>query len=961
MPRRLPARRARRAPTPRHCHLRLEALGERITPNGGGLDPSFGVGGKVVTAIGTGAAEGLPVAVDGAGRIVLDGAASNGTNNDFAVARYNPDGTLDTTFAGTGTVLTPIGPGNDIAYAVAIDSTDRIVAGGIASNGSNFDFALVRYNRDGTLDTSFGTGGKVTTSVSGGDDYLRAIAIDPAGNIVVAGYAVGAGGNEDFAVARYTTAGLLDTSFGTGGIVTTPIGTGNDEAFGLALDGSGRPVLVGQCMVGGNWKYGIARFTATGALDTTFGTGGKVILSFGSGDDRGIGLAVDASDRIIVAGQPQTGATTYAVGVARLTSQGALDSSFGSGGEVITPVGAIHDGGGQVVFDKSGRIVVGGTSFNGSDFDFSLERYNQDGTLDNSFGNGGTLSTDFSEGTASSDVNWGMTIDAAGRIIEGGYAAPHGTNEFALARFLPDNLPPVVTTTAGTNTYVEDAAPVAIDAGLTLTDDFDTSLVGASVSIATYQPGEDALAFTPQLGIASSFDAALGVLTFTGTASIASYQALLRSVTYADTSESPDKSPSTITFTADDGSSTNHVGLANRVMIVDAQNDAPVLVDDAVLPAVLQATADPPGRKIVALFAGLVTDPDQRDSLAGVAVVGNPADGEEGSWQYSTDGTNWFPVGTAGDGPTALALSAETELRFLPAPWFDGDPKPLTVRAVDLTFAGPFTAGGTRQTIDTLANGGTTAISVNTAGVVTTVWPNSVGGAWLSPGGNLIVEGTAGNDTITVSPAKDRSKLAVTLNRVLLDTFPLASVTGQIDVRAGAGADRVTFSPKVTKPALIDGGPGNDTVTGGAGNDTLLGESGNDRLVGGAGNNLLVGGDGNDVLTGGAGRDVLIGGAGADTLAGGSGDDLLIACPTIYDADLTGLTNIVTEWTSGNPYGQRITDLTNGVNGTVLTAATVQNDFTKDTLSGKKGNDWFIVSAGDKTDAVSGETTTVIP
>jgi Ca2+-binding RTX toxin-like protein len=342
-----------------------------------------------------------------------------------------------------------------------------------------------------------------------------------------------------------------------------------------------------------------------------------------------------------------------------------------------------------------------------------------------------------------------------------------------------------------------------------------------------------------------------------------------------------------------------------------------------------------------------------------VAVVGNPADGEEGTWQYSTDGANWFPVGTVGDGPTALALSAATALRFLPAPWFDGDPKPLTVRTVDSTFAGPFTVGGTRQTIDTSTNGGTTAISANTAAVVTTVWPNMVGGAWLSPGVNLIVEGTAGNDQIAVGPAKDRTKLAVTLNRVLLGTFPLASVTGRIDVRAGTGADRVTISPKVTKPALIDGGPGNDTLTGGAGNDTVLGESGNDRLVGGAGNNVLVGGDGNDVLTGGTGLDVLIGGAGADKLTGGAGDDLLIGGPTDFDADLSALANIVNEWTSGASYSDRILHLTGtpgGANGsTVLSSATVQDDGVKDVLMGGKGTDWFVVSALDKFDLKTDE------
>jgi hypothetical protein len=233
-----------------------------------------------------------------------------------------------------------------------------------------------------------------------------------------------------------------------------------------------------------------------------------------------------------------------------------------------------------------------------------------------------------------------------------------------------------------------------------------------------------------QPGIAASVDAALGVLTFNGTPGIATYQSLLQSVTYADTSESPDESPRTITFTSDDGINTNHVGSASRVMIVDAQNDAPVLVDDAVLPAVLQATADPPGRKVVALFAGLVADSDPRAYLSGIAVVANAADpAAEGSWQYSTDdGTTWYDIVTVGDDATALALSAATRIRFLPVATFTGRPNPRSVRALDDTFAGSFTAGAARRTLDPLPNGGTTAVSAAPAGIGTTVFASPVGG-----------------------------------------------------------------------------------------------------------------------------------------------------------------------------------------------------------------------------------------
>jgi hypothetical protein len=211
--------------------------------------------------------------------------------------------------------------------------------------------------------------------------------------------------------------------------------------------------------------------------------------------------------------------------------------------------------------------------------------------------------------------------------------------------------------------------------------------------------------------------------------------------------------------------------------------------------------------------------------------------------------------------------------------------------------------------------------------------------------GDLLVGGTAGSDAIAVAPSKDLSQIIVTLNKAVAGTFPAASVTGKIVVHGLSGNDTIGVSTKLTKPAW------------------LFGEAGNDKLTGGGGNNLLVGGDGNDTLAAKAGTNVMIGGNGADKLTGGSGDDLLIAGPTAYDADAAGLANIFNEWTSGLAYNQRIADLTAGVSGTMLTAATVSDDGVKDTLAGKKGADWFIVSATDKVsdlDAKLSEVKTVI-
>ncbi|MGA9109772.1 MAG: delta-60 repeat domain-containing protein, partial [Smithella sp.] len=186
----------------------------------GSLDTTFGTGGIVTTPIGSYDAYAYALAIQSDGRIVVSGYSSNGSNYDFALVRYNTDGSLDTTFGTGGIVITPMGSGYDIAYALAIQSDGRILAAGNSYNGSNYNFALVRYNTNGSLDTTFGTGGIVTTSIGTGDSEALALGIQSDGNILAAGKSPD-GSNNDFALVRYNTNGSLDTTFGTGGIVTT--------------------------------------------------------------------------------------------------------------------------------------------------------------------------------------------------------------------------------------------------------------------------------------------------------------------------------------------------------------------------------------------------------------------------------------------------------------------------------------------------------------------------------------------------------------------------------------------------------------------------------------------------------------------------------------------------------------------------------------------------------------------
>jgi VCBS repeat-containing protein len=394
------------------------------------------------------------------------------------------------------------------------------------------------------------------------------------------------------------------------------------------------------------------------------------------------------------------------------------------------------------------------------------------------------------------------------------------------------------------------------------------------------------------------------------------------------------------TFAASDGALTSNT--ATVAITVTPGNDAPVLTGGAILDGVVEADADPLGQTVETLFGRLVNDTDAGDSLAGIAVVGTTPNTDHGSWEYSTDGgANWFEIGTVGNS-TALALAADTMIRFLPALGFSGDPAPLVVRAIDSSFPGPFTDGATRATVDVATAGGTTAFSAATATLQSPV--ASVSGAWLSDTGNVYVTGTSGNDTIVVRQATP-GRVLVVLNGAVIGDFPRTQVTGRLRVRGMDGNDQFKVSVRMANPADLYGGLGNDTLIGGSRSDRLFGEAGADSLRGRGGNDVLVGGDGNDTLGGGADRDVFIGGMGADYVLGAWGSDLLIGGSTDFEHNPTALTAIATEWASSSSYEDRVAHLTTtsgGQNGTTyLNATNVHDDGVADVVKGGSGRDWF--------------------
>src|SRR5205823_7151886 len=294
---------------------------------------------------------------------------------DIAVARYNTDGSVDLTFGSGGRVLTDF-DGDDAAFALAVHPDGKIVVAGVSTGGGTMDFALARYDSDGTLDATFGSGGRVVTDL-GGQDEAFALVVQPDGRLVATGASTAAG-SLDFALARYNTDGTLDATFGAAGQVVTDFGPafvgsdpsncalpiadfhGTDIAFALALQLDGKLVAAGVS----TGDFALARYNADGSLDTTFGTCGRVITDFAGDDAAASALVVQPDGKLVAAGRRSVAQTSFSL--ARYASDGTLGPIFGTGGRVVMEVGTDAEGSALVLQPDDGRLVVAGAA--GGDF-----------------------------------------------------------------------------------------------------------------------------------------------------------------------------------------------------------------------------------------------------------------------------------------------------------------------------------------------------------------------------------------------------------------------------------------------------------------------------------------------------------------------------------------------------------------------------------------------------------------
>ena len=404
----------------------------RLTASGA-LDTAFSADGKQTIDFGSSTDVGYGVVVDSLNRIVVAGYSNQGSSNDFAVARLTTSGSLDATFDSDGKLTTDFGrPANDFAYdVVAYQSSGKLIAVGTSEG----DMVAVRYNVDGSLDTTFGTDGKVRIDFGNNED-AQGVAVDSLDRIIVAGRIQAGSGGDDFAVARLTASGALDTAFSGDGKQTIDFSSTSEVGWAVAVDSLNRIVVAGNSNQGGStgYDFAVARLTTSGALDTSFSADGKQTIDFGSSDDSGYGVAVDSLDRIVVAGRTyQGGSTSNDFALARLTTSGALDTSFSADGKQTYDFGNNDDAAQDVAVDSLGRIVVSGYSYQSTTYyDFAVARLTTSGGLDATFDSDGKQTIDFGNTT---DFAYGVAIDSLDRIIVAGASSQGSTGyDFAVAQ-----------------------------------------------------------------------------------------------------------------------------------------------------------------------------------------------------------------------------------------------------------------------------------------------------------------------------------------------------------------------------------------------------------------------------------------------------------------------------------------------------------------------------------------------
>lgn len=405
--------------------IALAAAASPVSAAPGDLDPSWSGDGRLVADPTATFDPTYGVAVQDDGKVVVVGFSAG----RIFVARYLTDGTLDATFSGDGKVVTDLGPGSDGGVDVAIQADDKIV---VAGNRNMFSgavrFALVRYDPDGTLDTTFSGDGRVSVDFPGAEEDVREVAIQDDGRIVVAGESRPGQGHSLTAVARYTAGGAPDPTFSGDGFRAVDVGVGYEGGQGLAVQPDGRILVTSGLRGPGTppeWRTSILRFTVNGQLDPTWSGDGRVVRSVIAGfeDLHAMGLADDGT--VLVAGE---GAGRLLL--QRYLADGTPDDTFAGDGVQVTNLPGGAEWITSLARQADGKVVVAGGMAGGGGRSF-VARYLIDGTLDTGYSGDGFTPLDFSAGR---DLAMDLALQADEAAVIAATVADD--RRYGIARFL---------------------------------------------------------------------------------------------------------------------------------------------------------------------------------------------------------------------------------------------------------------------------------------------------------------------------------------------------------------------------------------------------------------------------------------------------------------------------------------------------------------------------------------------
>ncbi len=414
------------------------------------LDTTFGpnANGIVTTILNTSSSIG-GITTNASGQIIAVGSTYINNVQNLVAARYNSNGAIDTTFATSGVFTSLANSTSAVANAVTVDSSSRIIIVGGNANA----VVVIRLTTTGVLDSTFGTGGIVTLTPGGNVGEASSVIIDANGKILICGAS-----NSQMLIARFNTNGTIDTTFNTTGYNLVTV-NGNDTGNSITIDQNAKIVIGGSTIGGGGTNFSIVRLTSAGVVDTTFGTSGSVVTQIPSENNNSVqSIMIDSSNRIIAAGYGSVPGTNAVFALARYSNAGVIDTTFGTGGTgiVTTSIGVVAQIFGATL-DQSGNIFTAGLSDN----QVAAARYTPNGSLDTTFGISGIITTTVNSNGSQMNA---VTVQASdGRVVAGGFETLDvntGDQAFALIRYNKNNTDFVNITSIANNGSVNTKIPV---------------------------------------------------------------------------------------------------------------------------------------------------------------------------------------------------------------------------------------------------------------------------------------------------------------------------------------------------------------------------------------------------------------------------------------------------------------------------------------------------------------------